>query len=47
MSVCELALKYYPRLWDRSRLEALAEAGRLTAEELEEIMNIKSLSVNS
>ena len=41
VSVCELALKYYPRLWDRSRLEALAEAGRLTAEELEEIMNIK------
>ena len=41
MSVCELALKYYPRLCDRSRLEALAEAGRLTAEELEEIMNIK------
>ena len=41
MSAYELALRYYPRLWDRSRLEALAEAGRLTTEELEEIVNIK------
>lgn len=38
MSVYELALKYYPRLWNKSRLEALVEAGRLTEEELEEIM---------
>lgn len=33
MSVYDLAQKYYPRLWDKSRLEALLEAGRLTAEE--------------
>ena len=30
MSVVELARKYYPRLWDKARLEALAAAGRLT-----------------
>lgn len=33
MSVYEMALKYYPRLWDKSRLEALVAAGRLTEEE--------------
>jgi len=38
MSVFDLAKKYYPRLWDRARLEALAEAGRLTEEELLEIV---------
>lgn len=37
MSVFEMAKQYYPRLWDKSRLEALVEAGRLTAEEYEEI----------
>lgn len=38
MSVYELAQKYYPRLWDRARLEALVAAGRLSEEELEEIV---------
>ena len=38
MSVVELARKYYPRLWDKSRLEALAAAGRLTEAELREIV---------
>lgn len=38
MSVYELAKKYYPRLWDRARLEALVAAGRLTVAELEEIV---------
>ena len=37
MSVAELARKYYPRLWDRARLEALAAAGRLTEAEVREI----------
>ena len=37
----ELAQKYYPRLWSKSRLEALVEAGRLTAEEAEEIISQK------
>lgn len=38
MSVYELAQKYYPRLWDRARLEALVAAGRLSVEEMEEIV---------
>ena len=38
MSVAELARKYYPRLWDKSRLEAWAAAGRLTEAEVREIV---------
>lgn len=37
MSVYELALKYYPYLWDEKRLVALVAAGKLTAEEYEGI----------
>lgn len=37
MSVYELAKKYYPRLWDKPRLEALVQAGRLTLKELAEL----------
>ena len=36
-SVFNLAKLYYPRLWDKSRLEALVAAGRLTQEEYQEI----------
>lgn len=32
-----MAQKYYPRLWDKQRIDALVEAGRLTKEEAEEI----------
>ena len=38
MTVYELALKYYPRLWDKARIDALVQAGRLTQAEAEEIM---------
>lgn len=38
MSVYEMAKKYYPCLWDRSRLEALVTAGRLTEEEMKKII---------
>ena len=37
MSVFELAKQYYPRLWDKARLEALVEAGRMTAQEFAEL----------
>ena len=37
MTIYEMAQKYYPRLWDDSRLDQLVQAGRLTAEEAEEI----------
>lgn len=38
MSVYELAQKYYPRLWDRERLEALLAAGRLSQEEFDSLV---------
>lgn len=38
MSVYEMAQKYYPRLWDRERLEALLAAGRLTQEEYDKLV---------
>lgn len=37
MSVYELARKYYPRLWDDARIDALVQAGRLTKEEGEQL----------
>jgi len=37
----ELASRYYPRLWDKSRLDALVEAGRLTEEEYQKIVKDK------
>lgn len=42
MSIYELAIKYYPRLWDKSRIEALVEAGRLAREEADKIIELKA-----
>lgn len=39
MSVYLLARKYYPRLWDKSRLEALLAAGKLTQEEYDSLVD--------
>lgn len=41
MSVYELAKKYYPRLWDKQRIENLYKAGKLTEEEYQSIINNK------
>lgn len=38
MNVSEMAKKYYPRLWDRERIEKLVEAGKLTETEAKEII---------
>ncbi len=38
MKVFEMAAAYYPRLWDKSRLEALVKAGRLTEEEFRSLV---------
>lgn len=41
MTVYDMADHYYnitPRLWDKSRLELLVKAGRLTEEECREII---------
>lgn len=37
MNVYELARRYYPRLWDDARIDALVQAGRLTNEEREQL----------
>lgn len=37
MTVYEMAKKYYPRLWDIDRINALYEAGKLTEEEYKEL----------
>ena len=39
MSVYELAEKYYPILWNDSRLDLLLQANRLTQEEVDKIKN--------
>ena len=38
MSVFEMAKKYYPRLWSKERIQALAAAGRLTKEEVRQVL---------
>lgn len=38
VDVFELAKSYYPRLWDKSRIDALLAAGKLTEEEYSEIV---------
>lgn len=37
MNVYELAKKYYPKLWDKERIQALAAAGKLTEDQVREI----------
>lgn len=37
MTVYEMAQKYYPRLWNADRIEALVAAGKLTKAEAEKI----------
>ena len=44
MTVLEMAKQYYPRLWSRERIEALVAAGKLTAEEAEEIYGEEDVS---
>lgn len=39
MNAYELAKKYYPRLWDINRLDALLAAGKLTQEEYDAVVN--------
>ena len=38
MNVFEMAKKYYPRLWDKERIEALYKAGKLTEQEYAELI---------
>lgn len=43
MTVFEMAMKYYPNLWDKSRLDQLLTAGKLKKEEYDKIANKASL----
>lgn len=38
MTILELAKHYYPRLWDKKRIEILLQAGRLTQTEVDEVL---------
>ena len=41
MSAFEMAKKYYPRLWNKERIDALYAAGKLTEKEYNSIINNK------
>ena len=38
MTIFEMAKKYYPRLWNKKRIDTLYDAGKLTDEECAEIL---------
>ena len=40
-AVEQMAKKYYPQMWDKQRLIALVEAGKLTADEYEAVTGKK------
>lgn len=42
MNVFELAQKYYPKLWDKERIQALAAAGKLTEDQVTSLLNVVS-----
>lgn len=46
MSVFELAKRYYPRLWNESRIRALQAAGRLSQQEVEAILTPSSIAAD-
>lgn len=39
MTIFEMAKKYYPRLWNKKRIDVLHDAGKLTDEEYTEILS--------
>lgn len=39
MSVYEMAKQYYPRLWNKARIDALVEAGKLTQQQASDILS--------
>jgi len=47
VTVFEMAEKYYPRLWDKQRLETLVAAGRLMTQEVQEIIQEKEAKTNA
>ncbi len=45
-TVKDMAMEYYPRLWNRQRLETLVAAGRLSEEDFNEIIAAKTPTAN-
>ena len=43
MNVFEMAKKYYPKLWDIERLTTLVNAGKLTVDEFNAIIENKGV----
>ena len=41
MNVCELAKKYYPRMWDLERLQTMVSAGNMSQEDCDAIVKEK------
>lgn len=39
MKAYEMAKKYYPRLWDKARIENLYKAGKLTEDEYKAVLS--------
>lgn len=39
MTAYELAKKYYPRLWDKTRIDKLLEAEKISQEEYQKIIS--------
>lgn len=47
MTVYEMAMKYYPELWDKNRLDQLLFIKKLTNEEYNKIVNDKKIRQSS
>lgn len=45
MTVEEMAMQYYPRLWSAERIEALVTAGKLSREDADQIISQKGVLV--
>ena len=45
MTVKEMAEKYYPTMWSEERIEALVDAGKLSREDADEVINGKNAEV--
>lgn len=46
MSIYEMAKKYYPKMWNRARIDALFAAGKLTEEEYIDIIGDQSSGIS-
>ena len=45
-TVKEMALEYYPKLWDINRLKSLVKASKLSSEDFKEITGEQVMEIN-